>query len=70
MWAYPPATLAPAVVLGAIGEVPTYLIDDRRVMDLTISLVTAHLAYYRRLASCDDGTAYATSVVFPMGTPV
>jgi hypothetical protein len=50
VWSYPLATLVPSVVLGAIGEVPTYLIDDRRVMDLVLSLVTAYLAYYLYLA--------------------
>ena len=50
VWSYPLATLVPSAVLGAIGEVPTYLIDDRRVMDLVISLVTAYLAYYLYLA--------------------
>jgi hypothetical protein len=50
VWSYPLATLVPSVVLGAIGEVPTYLIDDRRVMDLVVSLVTAYLAYYLYLA--------------------
>ena len=47
---YPLATLAPAAVLGAIGEVPTYLIDDRRLLDLVLSLVTAYVAYYLYLA--------------------
>jgi len=46
VWSYPLATLAPSAVLGAIGEVPTYLIDDRGVLDLVLSLVTAYLAYY------------------------
>jgi hypothetical protein len=50
VWSYPLATLVPSVVLGAIGEVPTYLIDERRVMDLIVSLVTAYLAYYLYLA--------------------
>ena len=50
VWSYPLATLVPSVVLGAIGEVPTYLIDGRRVMDLVVSLVTAYLAYYLYLA--------------------
>jgi hypothetical protein len=47
---YPLATLAPAVVLGAIGEVPTYLIDERRLLDLGLSLPTAYVAYYLYLA--------------------
>ena len=47
---YPLATLAPAVVLGAIGEVPTYLIDERRLLDLGLSLATAYVAYYLYLA--------------------
>ena len=50
VWSYPRATLVPSAVLGAIGEVPTYLIDERRVMDLVLSLVTAYLAYYLYLA--------------------
>ena len=50
VWSYPLATLVPSVVLGAIGEVPSYLIDDRRVMDLVVSLLTAYLAYYLYLA--------------------
>jgi hypothetical protein len=37
-------------VLGAIGEVPSYLIDDRRLLDLGLSLVTAYVAYYLYLA--------------------
>ena len=50
VWSYPLATLVPSFVIGAIGEVPTYLIDDRRLMDLILSLVTAYLAYYLYLA--------------------
>ena len=47
---HPLATLTPAAVLGAIGEVPAYLIDDRRALDLALSLVTAYVAYYLYLA--------------------
>ena len=47
---YPFATLAPALVLGAIGEVPAYLIDRRFVLDQAVSLATAYLAYYLYLA--------------------
>lgn len=50
VWSYPLATLVPAVVLGAVGEVPTYLIDDRPVLDQVVSLATAYLAYYLYLA--------------------
>jgi hypothetical protein len=50
LWKYPLATLAPALVLGAIGEVPAYLIDDRRLLDLGSSLLTAYVAYYLYLA--------------------
>lgn len=50
VWSYPLATLVPSLVLGAIGEVPSYLIDERRVVDLIVSLVTAYLAYYLYLA--------------------
>jgi hypothetical protein len=47
---YPLATIAPALVLGAVGEVPSYLIDDRRLLDIGLSLVTAYVAYYLYLA--------------------
>ena len=47
---YPLATLTPAAVLGAIGEVPTYLIDGRPLLDQTLTLVTAYIAYYLYLA--------------------
>jgi hypothetical protein len=50
VWRYPLATLVPSLVLGAIGEVPSYLIDERRVVDLIVSLVTGYLAYYLYLA--------------------
>jgi hypothetical protein len=50
MWRYPVATLAPALVLGAIGEVPAYLIDRRLVLDQVLSTTTAYLAYYLYLA--------------------
>jgi ribose/xylose/arabinose/galactoside ABC-type transport system permease subunit len=50
VWSYPLATLVPSLVLGAIGEVLSYLIDERRVVDLIVSLVTAYLAYYLYLA--------------------
>lgn len=47
---YPLATFAPAVVLGAVGEVPTYLIDENHLFDLGLSVVTAYVAYYLYLA--------------------
>ena len=50
MWRYPLVTLVPALVLGAIGEVPAYLIDERRLLDLAVSVVTAYIAYYLYLA--------------------
>ena len=50
VWSFPLATLVPSIVLGPFGEVPTYLIDDRRVLDLVFSLVTAYLAYYLYIA--------------------
>src|SRR5215210_7495473 len=56
---YPLATLAPAVVLGAIGEVPAYLIDERRLLDLILTLVTAYVAYYLYLASAAGIVALA-----------
>jgi hypothetical protein len=47
---YPLAVLAPAVVLGAIGEVPAYLIEGRPLLDQALTLVTAYVAYYLYLA--------------------
>jgi len=47
---FPLATLMPAAVLGAIGEVPTYLIDRRPLLDQSLTLVTAYVAYYLYLA--------------------
>ena len=47
---YPLATLVPAAILGAIGEIPAYLIDGRPVLDQTLTLVTAYVAYYLYLA--------------------
>ncbi len=43
---YPLAVLAPAAVLGALGEVPAYLIDGRPLLDQALTLVTAYVAYY------------------------
>ena len=59
MWRYPLVTLAPALVLGAIGEVPTYLIDDRRLLDLIVSLVTSYIAYYLYLAYAEGIVMHA-----------
>jgi hypothetical protein len=47
---YPLATLVPAAVLGAIGEVPAYLIDGRPLLDQALTLVSAYVAYYLYLA--------------------
>jgi hypothetical protein len=44
------ATLVPGAVLGAIGEVPAYLIDGRPALDQALTLVTAYVAYYLYLA--------------------
>lgn len=49
-WRYPLAVLAPAVVLGALGEVPAYLIDGRPLLDQVLTLVSAYIAYYLYLA--------------------
>jgi hypothetical protein len=49
-WRYPLATLVPAAVLGAIGEIPTYFIDGRPLLDQSLTLVTAYVAYYLYLA--------------------
>jgi len=47
---YPLATLAPAAVLGAIGEVPAYLIDGRPLLDQVLTLLSSYAAYYLYLA--------------------
>jgi len=47
---YPLATFLPAAVLGAVGEVPAYLIDGRPLLDQALTLVTAYVAYYLYLA--------------------
>jgi hypothetical protein len=49
-WRFPLAVLAPAVVLGAFGEVPAYLIDGRPLLDQVLTLVSAYIAYYLYLA--------------------
>jgi hypothetical protein len=54
---YPLATLVPAAVLGAIGEIPTYLVEDRPWLDLVLSTVSAYFAYYLYLA-------YAEGIVY------
>jgi hypothetical protein len=53
----PLATLVPAAVLGAIGEVPAYLIEGRPLQDLIFTTVTAYVAYYLYLA-------YAEGIVY------
>jgi len=47
---YPLATLAPAAVLGTLGEVPAYLMEGRPLLDQILTLVTAYVAYYLYLA--------------------
>jgi hypothetical protein len=47
---YPLATLVPAAVLGAIGEIPSYLVEGRPISDQVTTLATAFLAYYLYLA--------------------
>jgi hypothetical protein len=42
---YPLATLVPAAVLGAMGEIPAYLIDGRPLLDQALTLVSAYVAY-------------------------
>jgi hypothetical protein len=54
---YPLATLVPAAVFGAIGEVPAYLIEGRTLLDLVLTVVTAYVAYYFYLA-------YAEGIVY------
>jgi hypothetical protein len=47
---YPLATLALAVVLGAIGEFPAYLIERRLLLEQALTTATAYLAYYLYLS--------------------
>jgi hypothetical protein len=54
---YPLATLVPAAVLGAIGEIPAYLMEGRPWLDLVLSTVSAYFAYYLYLA-------YAKGIVY------
>jgi hypothetical protein len=54
---YPLATLVPAAVLGAIGEIPAYLMEGRPWLDLVLSTVSAYFAYYLYLA-------YAEGIVY------
>jgi hypothetical protein len=54
---YPLATLVPAAVFGAIGEIPAYLIEGRPLLDLVLTTVTAYVAYYLYLA-------YAEGIVY------
>jgi hypothetical protein len=56
---YPLATLVPAAVLGAIGEVPAYLIDGRPLLDQALTLVTAYVAYYLYLAYAEGSVRRA-----------
>jgi hypothetical protein len=54
---YPLATLVPAAVLGAIGEISAYLMEGRPWLDLVLSTVSAYFAYYLYLA-------YAEGIVY------
>jgi hypothetical protein len=54
---YPVATLVPAAVLGAIGEVPAYLVEGQPWLNLALTTVSAYLAYYLYLA-------YAEGIVY------
>jgi hypothetical protein len=51
---YPLAVLAPAAVLGALGEVPAYLIEGRPPLDQALTLVTAYIAYYLYLVYAEE----------------
>lgn len=51
---YPLATLVPAAVLGAIGEIPAYLIVGRPLLDQALTLLTAYIAYYFYLAYAEE----------------
>ena len=51
---YPLAVLAPAAVLGALGEVPAYLIEGRPLLDQALTLVTAYIAYYLYLVYAEE----------------
>ncbi len=51
---YPLAVFAPAAVLGALGEVPAYLIEGRPLLDQALTLVTAYIAYYLYLVYAEE----------------
>ena len=51
---YPFATLIPAALLGAIAEVPHYIIEEHPLLDYTLTYVTAALAYYLYLAYAEE----------------
>ena len=47
---YPATVIVPGAVLGALAEVPTYLIADRLLLDQFLTYLTAAFAYYLYLA--------------------
>lgn len=54
---YPLATFVPAAVVGFIGEIPAYLIEDRTWLDFVLTFVGAYFAYYLYLV-------YAEGIVY------
>ena len=47
---YPYAVIVPGAVLGALAEVPAYLIVDRLLLDQLLTYLSAAFAYYLFLA--------------------
>src|ERR687898_2132253 len=53
---YPATVIVPGAVLGALAEVPTYLIADRLLLDQFLTYLTAAFAYYLYLAYAEELT--------------
>jgi len=59
MFSYPLATIVPAVVLGAIAGIPTYLIEGFPILDNALTYLTAAFVYYLYLAYAEGITTQA-----------
>ena len=53
---YPYAVIVPGAVLGALAEVPAYLIVDRLLLDQLLTYLSAAFAYYLFLAYAEGLT--------------
>lgn len=51
---FPSATIIPAAVLGAIAEVPHYIVEELPLLDNALTYVSAALAYYLYLAYAEE----------------